>query len=275
MGDLRNEEQSELPYGSGLSFMTRVKLYFNTVNRDWFMARVFTLSLAILAIGAGWWGFFRPWIHNTTVLKVMDSLIGVCVIVLWGSLGLFRLYRRRIPRAIYVPAKYRKTKGKSHLHWWFLLLMIIVILSEHDIFLAMITQHGFVKQIWRFPLSPETLTILETILLASSQLFLSIAFWPWPAHFRKSAKGLPWSTIKGLVGIGMSNICALALSVLVIWASTSGLKSYSWRTLRFAKSMLLVCVGVALLIIRLLINDKIMRQRSQRRRAAKQQDVPQ
>jgi hypothetical protein len=270
MGDLRNEEPSELPYGSGLSFITRVKLYFNTVNRHWFIGRVFILSLAI---GAGWWGFLRPWIHNTTVLKVIDSLIGICVIVLWGGLGLFRFYRRRTPNAIYVPAKYRKTKEKPWIHWWFLLLMIIVILSERDILLEMITRRGFWEQIWQSPLSPETITILETILLASSQLFLSIAFWPWPAHFGQSATRRHGRVIKGLVCMGMSVICLLAFSVLVIWTSTSGLKSYSWRTLRFAKSMLLVLVGLAFLIISLLINDKIMRQRSQRRRAAKQQEV--
>jgi hypothetical protein len=249
--------------------MTRVKLYFNTVKRDRFIARLFILSLAL---GAGW-GYFRLWIYNAAVLKVMDSLIGICVIVLWSVLGIFWLYRRRIPHTVYVPAKYRKAKRKSRSHWLFLGMSILAIFYGRDVFLAWITQDGFVEQIWQSPLSSEAITLFETILLVSSQLLLSIALWPQPAHFRKSAKRLPGRTIKALVCMGMSGICLLALSVLIIWASTSGLKTYSWRTLRFAKSMLWGAVVLSFLILESFINGKIRRQRSQRHRAAKRQEI--
>ncbi len=264
MSDLKDEEQPELPYGSGLSPMTRLKLYFATVNHRWFSLQISILSLVIGLV----WISFRPWIHAPAVLQVIDGLVAAWMIILWGGLGLFWLYRRNTPSAVYVPDKYRSLPIEPPGHLVLLLFAGMVILLGLDTLLEVITQGSFVEQMRQRPLSSEAVTVFETILLAGGSFFLSMACWPLPKHLDQGNANSPRSVIRALVCSGMSGVCLLASCVLVVWASASGLKAYPGHVLGAAITGLLIFVGLVLLTIVLVVNEKVKDRRSQKYGAA-------
>jgi hypothetical protein len=93
-----SSEKTKYPYGYGLSKLTLLKLYMNRANvENWSLI----LGLAPFVVMYSWI-LFREHIFTNPAFVFLDRFVYAWGFFVWGFLGLFWAYRRRVPQIVMV-----------------------------------------------------------------------------------------------------------------------------------------------------------------------------
>jgi hypothetical protein len=93
-----SSEKTKYPYGYGLSRITLLKLYMNKASvGKWSLVLGLTPFVVIYP-----WILFREHIFSNPTFIFLDRFVFAFGFFVWGFVGLFWAYRRRVPQAVMV-----------------------------------------------------------------------------------------------------------------------------------------------------------------------------
>lgn len=270
MSEPNDENQQDLPYGYDLSYVTRLKLYFYTHKRQGCV--LILLSFTLIPILIFVWTCIRLDIHRPILLLLTDVMfILTNLVLLMIGIKFSQWYRSYVPNSVYVPEKYRHRFFKRNLPLgsfdWFafiiaVLLGILTTILGINSFREATTQHSFWILLRQRPPSLMTIDMLEQVLMSVMSLSLVFALLPFPKRFAKTHSWIAATKLASGLLIGYA--CISAYGILVLWAFSTGLKSYSWE-LHLGILGCLIFVGLPILAIESTVRA-VIRRRSRRRR---------
>jgi len=279
VNESNDEKQQALPYGYGLSFVTRLKLYLFYTRKHGGCSLVLLVFIFFFSLILGW-NHIRVRIDNSTVLLLVDILFALTNLsVLVVGIKFFQWHRRYNPHSIYMPEKYRwrlfrrnrllGTVDRVDLVIMLLFGILVTVVATNN-FIALAMQHSFWTLLRQRPLSSIAIDMLESLLMGVMSLSWVFVVLPLPKRF---AEKYSWIALTKLViGLLVVYVCMSAYGLLVLWAFTTGLKRYAWWEIHLGILGCLLFVGFPILAIDLTINA-IKRERSRRHSKTKQRET--